>query len=167
MISCFEEFEERFGSEVAAEVLSLVCETYYAARCSKTKTDRVSILSSESLDQEGANHRFSGEVRYRGRCYDFTIQDGNWDGTVVEEWARCYHHPCRPVPAQSIWMLQPARTMAALAAISLGQEWLPDQITKMLMKVVNDGTFQDWRCDRDPLDKWPVAKVDCHFSGLV
>jgi hypothetical protein len=59
---------------------------------SKEKTG-VEIYEVETLDREGANHRYFGRIRVGKIWYEFTMQSGNWNGDVMEDWSGEYDVP--------------------------------------------------------------------------
>ena len=68
-------------SRKAEDVIQRICELHYEG---KDKGNGVSFDCRHRHD--AVNYTLNGEVELDGKSYRFTIRDGNWDGTVVEEW---------------------------------------------------------------------------------
>jgi hypothetical protein len=90
------EFAEAFGDDVANNMVQEVCEAFYGASRDTRRVGRVRDMHKETLDREGGNHTFTGYIDHGARCWEFEIQDGNWDGTVVRTWDRAWKHPAKP-----------------------------------------------------------------------
>ncbi len=80
-IRCYDDFEKKFGNKEAEDFLQRICEEHY----SEGSQYGVSISERESLDRLGANYRISGSAEHRGVWYYFSIEDGNRNGTVIED----------------------------------------------------------------------------------
>lgn len=70
---------------VPEEVLQEICETFYH-HLNPVVDGRVRI---DVVHQHDAiNYSFSGSIKLEDGDYGFIIQDGNFNGTVVEEWGK-------------------------------------------------------------------------------
>lgn len=99
----FNAFCERYGNEIATGILEDIC----CLVTSDSKAWRVHISGRETHDLEGANATITGDVCFRAKCWDFVVDSGNWNGTVVKAWERCAKAPCVDQPAQSVWLFAP------------------------------------------------------------
>lgn len=78
------------------------------------KHDCITMLEIDRLD--ACNYRSSGILDWKGREYSFIVQDGNWNGTVLEGWEEAgvqefeYHQP-------TVWALQPRRDLISDAIV--------------------------------------------------
>jgi hypothetical protein len=72
-------FEEKFGELVTSDLIQRICEEAYSEGSQYGVQ-----LSVENLDREGLNKLLEGSVEHEGLWYDFTIRDGNWNGTEIQ-----------------------------------------------------------------------------------
>lgn len=75
----FDEFEAHFGDKAATYVLERICE----AGWSGDHSDPSLTFSVEQHDP--CNQTLTGLIEYEGLEFDFKVDSGNWNGTVVRE----------------------------------------------------------------------------------
>jgi hypothetical protein len=63
------------------DLLQRVCEAHYA---NDENAEGISFDVRHMHD--AVNYTINGSVEFEGKQYRFTIDDGNWNGTVVREW---------------------------------------------------------------------------------
>ncbi len=63
------------------DLLQRICEAHYA---NDKKAEGIHIGVRHMHD--AVNYTINGSVEFEGKTYRFTIDDGNWNGTVVREW---------------------------------------------------------------------------------
>lgn len=98
----FEDFEVKYGIAVASDTLQRVCEAAYTERGYK-KHDCPGVTIGSIHGHDAINMTFTGTVLMPdGIEYGFIIEDGNWNGTVVQEWGLAEHvgtyEPPKPNP---------------------------------------------------------------------
>jgi len=103
----FEAFCERYGDAVATGML----EDISCRSTDSTWPWRIEIADIEKHDREGLNVTLSGYVTFRAKAWEFIVEDGNWNGTVVKAWDRCWKVPCVPPPPQSVWLYAPVQAV--------------------------------------------------------
>lgn len=105
MLSGIDIFEQKYGSELTNTLLEFMCECnpYRILGFSELhpfvtdgfrlfmhddKHVLLNVSERESLDREGGNHRFTGDISVDGEVWNFSVVSGNWNGTDIEQWER-------------------------------------------------------------------------------
>jgi hypothetical protein len=78
----FVDFETTHGTDAAVEVMERICDAHWQGKNSSDKT----VTFSNVHTHNAANHTLSGTIEFKGVLYGFIIDNGDWAGTVVQEW---------------------------------------------------------------------------------
>lgn len=126
----FQEFCTRYGDDIATAMLEDIC-------CHHTGPGwpfSVHISNRESHDREGNNETLSGHVYFRAKCFDFVIENGNWNGTVVKAWDRSSKYAWREPPPQSHWLFSPVSAVIVKIIVDGMRPMLLSMTEKLLSK---------------------------------
>lgn len=102
------------------EVMTMIAE---AAHNDDAHPDFISILDRDRID--AINVRANGILTWKGQEFRFIVEDGNWNGTTLEDWEGDTEF--KPLP-RTEWTLQPLPTLITDAILSgkgpfLIQKW--------------------------------------------
>lgn len=75
----FLEFENRFGTTVAVEVMERIAEAMW-------NREGKGIHFSDIHQINACNHIASGRIEHEGECFGFIIESGDINGTVIHDW---------------------------------------------------------------------------------
>ncbi len=97
----FEELTVLYGDDWADAILSNICEAHWSFDSLKDFGQAShGVYFSDIYAKDVINHVLSGEVTYNGEKFNFVIENGNQNGTVVLEFEReedgevgAYEHP--------------------------------------------------------------------------
>ena len=78
----FQRFCIERGDKFATDALEKISDIIYSGH----KIPGINIYSKDNLDINGLNCKVSGDITIGSDVFSFIIQDGNWNGTVVEAW---------------------------------------------------------------------------------
>ncbi len=102
-----EDFEAVYGSEVTENTLQRICEAAYT-ECGSRKHDETDITIGSIHRHDAINMTFTGTVMMPdGIEYGFIIDDGNWNGTQVQEWGLAENVGLYEPPKPDPWRLFP------------------------------------------------------------
>lgn len=100
-------FERDIPADKQDEIMTMMAE---AAHDDSAHRDIITILERDKLD--AINVRVNGIVTFNGNEHSFILSDGNWNGTVLEDWdgpMQFEHHK----PTE--WALQPNNALVGRA----------------------------------------------------
>ncbi len=101
-------FERDIPEDQREDIMTLLAEVAHEI-CTD---DRVTILERDRID--AINVRVHGIVEVNSQEYRFILQDGNWNGTILEDWDG--DKEFEPTP-RMIWALQPAADLVDRAIL--------------------------------------------------
>jgi hypothetical protein len=123
------EFEARYGQACSQFILEDMCDVgrddvRQWRNIPGKHGGRFQVTSRETLDREGGNHRYCGEIKIGPRWWEFQVESGNWNGTVIEVWERM--HLYKPPPNNTLWIFMPIGTIVTRLWIDKKDGWLRD-----------------------------------------
>lgn len=101
-------FERDIPAQHRDDIMTMIAE----ASQGWSTHDSVTILDRDRID--AINVRAHGIVSFQGQEYRFIVEDGNWNGTVLEDWEG--DKEFKPVP-RTEWALQPRRDLISHAIL--------------------------------------------------
>lgn len=112
------EFEARYGEECSLEIMEMMinAKKWEWIDIAGKQRGQMRVTSRESLDREGGNRRYQGEIKIGPRWWEFSVESGNWNGTVIEDWDRC--RGWRVLPRNTLWIFMPVPAMVVNYVVS-------------------------------------------------
>lgn len=123
-------------AEPSDEIVERICELAWAGG----KDDGCGIRITEITRHNAANQTYVGTVDYDGHRYGFVIDNGDWAGTVVQEWgtedvAQAYR---APEPSLAVFVpSNPFLSIEAPAKFDLYCMWRTENWLKELERSYN------------------------------
>lgn len=127
--SDFLEFSKRYGEKLANDMVQRICECHYAREYNSDPD--IDFWKIDSAG-DGLNYTLHGTINHGARCWEFEIEDGNNNGTVIHGWERGWKHGGWPVPAQSAWLLAPLRVIIVRYIIDRLEPVMLDGFNKLM-----------------------------------
>lgn len=103
----FAAFCDRYGDDIGEEILMAITEHNE----SSDWPWQIIWMSVERHNQ--INETIKGTVKYRARYWDFEVDSGNWNGTVIRTWERAYLQPIKDLHRLSPWAFAPIEAILA------------------------------------------------------
>lgn len=95
----FQAFESRFGAQVAEDVLERICDAHWSSGKDKSASG---VVLTGTHAHNACNHTLTGHFDHEGETFHFVVDNGDWAGTVVQEFGTSeeagQYEP--PAPAQ-------------------------------------------------------------------
>lgn len=137
----FTEFCEKYGSAVAVDILERLCDL----ESGQDKTDGI-VTITDTHRHDMLNHTHSGYAIHDGQQFDFIVENGDRNGTVVKKWGddAGIYQPPEPIR----WTLVPVDAVYA-----------SDEKAKRAWKILNI-----WRKDKWFKDLVGHYAYDSHFA---
>ena len=97
----FLEFCRTYGDDLTGNMLQRICECHYAREYNSDPD-----IDFWKIDSAGdmLNYTLYGTIIHGARRWEFEIEDGNNNGTVVRSWERGWKHGGWPAPQQTAWL---------------------------------------------------------------
>lgn len=139
------------------EILTILSEAVSGYR--DYAKDKITILDRHASD--AINHTGHGIIMWKGVEYTFTLESGNWNGTVLHEWDGVGEAYEEPVPV--IYTLQPIPELVTQAIVSGKGPFLVFKWDAMVKNLNLNETLRKYLYDRHFA---PGIKTSEHYRPI-
>lgn len=127
--TAFAAFCREHGDDAAEDVLTRICEAQWCGDWA-----RFGIEIRDIHQWNACNHTISGEIEVKGVQYGFIVDNGDWAGTVVQEWGLADDVGTFDPPEPTIYTLIPKNPLLRFDSPGLwsvylawrGQSWFEE-----------------------------------------
>lgn len=138
------------------DVMTMIVE---AAHDPSFHRDCITILNQDRID--AINVRAHGIIELDGEEYTFIVEDGNWNGTTLEDWngGKCFE----PLP-RTAWALEPRRDLISEAIAAGRGPFLLAKWDALLSRSEVSDIPRNYTYDRM---MQPGSKIEKHYKDTA